>query len=157
MSTRSQQRLAQPALAAEEVAGVCITLDVAEHRLLELDWRADGQLRRLGNGRECGRQASRVEGQVSATDFEAVRRQISGELIACRGQFTDRAARGDVCRLEIILHHRHGPKWTTTWTYGTESAGPPEPVRRFVSELVRLTRHWYDTTQRSRAIEPVGR
>jgi hypothetical protein len=143
-------------LAAEEVAGVRITLDISERRLLELDWQADGQLTRQGNGRESGRQSSRVEGHVSANDFEAVRRHVSGDLLACRGQFTDRAARGNACRLEIVLSHRQGPKWTTTWQYGTESTGPPEPVRRFVSELVRLTGRWYEQSQVTVVKRPVA-
>jgi hypothetical protein len=85
-----------------------------------------------------------VEGHVSAAAIEHVRRQVLPELLACRGNYTDRAARGEVCRLEVVLLGRQGPKWTSVWNYGTESAGPPEPVRRFVTALVQLTAAWYE-------------
>src|SRR5688572_2785460 len=99
MSTLSDRRAPKPALAAEEVAGVYITLDVADRRLLELEWRAEGRLRRQGNGRE-GRDSTRlVEGQVGAAAFEQVRRLVLPELLACHGNYTARAARGEVCRL----------------------------------------------------------
>jgi hypothetical protein len=144
MATISNPRLNRPALASEEVAGVRITLDAGETRLLELEWRADGELRRQGNGRHGQRQLPMVAGRVAIADFEAVRRHITSELLACRGRYTDRTARGIACRLEIVLDHRLGTKWSTLWSYGAESTGPPEPVRRFVSELVRLTARWYD-------------
>jgi hypothetical protein len=127
-----------------DVTGISITLQVDGELFLFVLVASDGTTNRLGSGTfEDKNRGGLFIGQTEAAIFEAVRSQVTPEMLHISGGFEHKNRRGATCELGVSFKFKDGGESGFGFRYGSESEGPPPEVREFVTEAVRVTEPWY--------------
>ena len=146
----SQGRLLTPCPPVSDVTGISITLKVDGDPFLFILVAGDGTTNRMGSGTFEDKNRELFIGRTEPAIFEAVRSHVTPELLRISGGFEHKDRRGTTCELTIGFKFKDGGESGFGFRYGSESEGPPQQVRDFVTEAVRVTEPWYqDFKQRT--------
>lgn len=134
-----------------DVMGISITLEIDGDLFLFILVADDGTTNRMGSGTFEDKSRHLFIGKTVPAIFEGVRSHVTRELLQISGGFEHRDRRGATCDLTVEFKFKDGGESGFRFRYGSESEGPPQEVREFVTEAVRVTEPWYqDFTKRAR-------
>lgn len=128
-----------------EVDTIMVSLEVADETSLFLLLGKDGGINRMGSGAVDNQERSFFIGILQEPLFEQLLSEFPEEVWENLGSVFGSPGDhlGKSCVLKLAF--RSGEKEDgIAFVYGSESAGPPEPILECVLRSVELTRPWYE-------------
>jgi len=127
----------------ESINAILVMLEIADRKALFILLADDGLVNRLGTGTVDNTENDLYIGHTSDPLFAQLRAQIRPMWMDHFGSYDVPSKAGSVCTLSVLFN-APGEQGGVRIIYGSESQGPPDDIREFVEEAVRLTDPWYE-------------
>ncbi len=135
------------------IAGISLTLKIADEMALFILLGNDGLINRMGTGSDSDFEMEMFIGMTSASAFLQTAKLAPAVIENWTGGFAGSVIVGKLCALTVVFMTLKGEEIISQWKYGSESQGPPPEVSQLVDAAVEATDDWYKEQKRL-AIEP---
>jgi len=127
----------------ENIDAIAVSLEVDSKHALGIVLAADGLINRLGTGSVNNTENDLYIGITKNNLFDNLLSKIDSRWFEHQGSYDVPDKKGKICELTIIFLHEDSKESIWKFRYGSESQGPPDDIRQFVVEAIKLTEPWY--------------
>lgn len=127
----------------ENIAAILVYLEINSKQALAILLEADGSINRLGTGSVNNTENDLYIGKTKNNLFVNLLSKIDTRWFKHQGSYDVPDKKGKICELTIIFLHEDSKESIWKFRYGSESQGPPDDIRQFVVEAIKLTESWY--------------
>ena len=128
-----------------DIVGVAITLDVHSNSVLFVLLGSDGSINRKGDGSPKNSDRNLFIGRTLVPLLRNLLTHLTDDMLRHMVGYDIPDKVGDPCKLSIALHFSDGSNNGFSFTYGSQSQGPPTDIVNFVRAAVTLTDAWWQS------------
>ena len=127
-----------------EVDLVSITLEVEDETWLFILLARDGTINRMGDGANSPEKESVYIGLTTEKLFEKFMANIDEAMLSHPGAYDHNEKEGKNCSVKIIFSDQKEEKQAGFYFgYGSDSAGPPQPIPSLILNAIEITDPWH--------------
>ncbi|WP_269526835.1 hypothetical protein [Coraliomargarita parva] len=127
-----------------EVDLVSITLEVESEAWLFILLARDGTINRMGDGANSPKKESVYIGITEEKLFEAFMENVDEQMLSHPGAYDHKEKEGKACSVKIIFSDQNEEKKSGFYFgYGSDSAGPPQPIPSLIMKAIEITDPWH--------------